>query len=95
EKWICFGRGSRCTTWATFHTKAVPFSKNITFGIEDVKDLISNLADNHGECAILGSYRMDTADSVCPSRVRVLLASHACRSSVMIGNAPGRNGMQK
>ncbi|KAL5543775.1 hypothetical protein UlMin_007559, partial [Ulmus minor] len=78
-----------------FKLKAVPLSKNITFGVEDVRDLISNLADNHGECAILGSYRMDTADSVCPSRVRAMLASLACRSSVMIEDALGRNEMQK
>uniref|UniRef100_A0A803NQM6 Sm domain-containing protein n=1 Tax=Cannabis sativa TaxID=3483 RepID=A0A803NQM6_CANSA len=78
-----------------FRLKAVPFSKNITFGVEDVKDLISTLADGHGECSIIGSYRTDTADSVCPSRVRAMLASRACRSSVMIGDALGRNEMQK
>ena len=38
---------------------------------------------------------MDTADSVCPSRVRAMLASRACRSSVMIGDPLGRNEMQK
>ncbi|XP_038899185.1 DNA mismatch repair protein PMS1 isoform X1 [Benincasa hispida] len=78
-----------------FRLKAVPFSKNITFGVEDVKDLISTLADSEGECSIIGSYRMDTADSVCPSRVRAMLASRACRSSVMIGDPLGRNEMQK
>ncbi|PON96568.1 DNA mismatch repair protein [Trema orientale] len=78
-----------------FKLKAVPFSKNITFGVEDVKDLISTLADGHGECSILGNYRMDTADSICPPRVRAMLASRACRSSVMIGDALGRNEMQK
>ncbi|KAL6271825.1 hypothetical protein ACE6H2_028736 [Prunus campanulata] len=78
-----------------FKLKAVPFSKNITFGVEDVKDLISTLADSHGECSIIGSYKMDTVDSVCPSRVRAMLASRACRSSVMIGDALGRNEMQR
>ena len=38
---------------------------------------------------------MDTVDSVCPSRVRAMLASRACRSSIMIGDALGRNEMQK
>lgn len=38
---------------------------------------------------------MDTADSVCPSRVHAMFASRACRSSVMIGDALGRNEMQK
>ncbi|KDP28142.1 hypothetical protein JCGZ_13913 [Jatropha curcas] len=78
-----------------FKLKAVPFSKNITFGVEDVKDLISTLADSQGDCSIIGSYKMDTHDSVCPSRVRAMLASRACRSSIMIGDPLGRNEMQK
>ncbi|XP_051142118.1 DNA mismatch repair protein PMS1 isoform X3 [Andrographis paniculata] len=75
--------------------KAVPFSKNITFGIADVKELISILTDSHGECSIIGSYKSDTADSVCPPKVRAMLASRACRSSVMIGDSLGRKEMQK
>lgn len=78
-----------------FRLKAVPFSKNITFGVADVKELISILADSQGECSIMGTYRMDTADSVCPPRVRAMLASRACRSSVRIGDPLGRNEMQK
>ncbi|XP_030451572.1 DNA mismatch repair protein PMS1 isoform X1 [Syzygium oleosum] len=78
-----------------FRLTAVPFSKNITFGVEDVKDLISTLADGHGECSILGSYRSDTVSSVCPSRVRAMLASRACRSSVKIGDPLGKSEMQK
>uniref|UniRef100_A0A2P2L3A1 DNA mismatch repair protein PMS1 n=3 Tax=Rhizophora mucronata TaxID=61149 RepID=A0A2P2L3A1_RHIMU len=78
-----------------FKLKSVPFSKNITFGIEDIKDLISTLADSQGECSIIGSYKMDTPDSVCPPRVRAMLASRACRSSIMIGDPLGRNEMQK
>ncbi|KAL0371438.1 UNVERIFIED_CONTAM: DNA mismatch repair protein PMS1 [Sesamum angustifolium] len=75
--------------------KAVPFSKNITFGIGDIKELISILSDSHGECSMIGSYRSDTADSVCPPKVRAMLASRACRSSIMIGDSLGRNEMQK
>ncbi|KAH9612900.1 hypothetical protein KSS87_000883, partial [Heliosperma pusillum] len=114
--------------------KAVPFSKNITFGVEgdcipesqtcislpptcfclfgiclsvnwaayvvqniltDVKELISTLSDSQGECSMMTTYKMDTADSVCPSRVRAMLASRACRSSIMIGDALGRNEMYK
>ncbi|KAJ7977551.1 DNA mismatch repair protein [Quillaja saponaria] len=78
-----------------YRLKAVPFSKNITFGLEDVKDLISTLADSQGECSIVGSYKMDTVNSVCPSRVRAMLASRACRSSVMIGDPLGRIEMRK
>ncbi|TYG90047.1 hypothetical protein ES288_A12G152200v1 [Gossypium darwinii] len=78
-----------------FNLRAVPFSKNITFGVEDVKDLISTLSDSQGECSIIGRYKMDTSDSVCPTRVRAMLASRACRSSVMVGDPLGRNEMQK
>lgn len=78
-----------------FKLRAVPFSKNITFGVEDVKDLISNLADSQGECSIMSSYKTDTCDSVCPTRVRAMLASRACHSSVMIGDPLGRKEMQK
>ncbi|XVF21953.1 hypothetical protein REPUB_Repub12eG0133600 [Reevesia pubescens] len=61
----------------------------------DVKDLISTLADSQGECSMISSYKMDTCDSVCPTRVCAMLASRACRSSVMIGDPLGRNEMQK
>lgn len=70
----------------------------ITFFVPtDVKDLISTLSDGdgHGECSIIGSYKQDSTDSVCPPRVRAMLASRACRSSIMIGDALGRNEMQK
>ncbi|KAJ1435682.1 Ribosomal protein S5 domain 2-type fold, subgroup [Sesbania bispinosa] len=80
-----------------YKLKSIPFSKNTMFGIEDVKELISILSDGdgHGECSIVGSYKLDTSDSICPSRVRAMLASRACRSSIMIGDALGRNEMQK
>ncbi|XAR61326.1 hypothetical protein NMG60_11034991 [Bertholletia excelsa] len=78
-----------------FKLKAVPFSKNITFGVADVKELISILSDSDGECLMISSYKMDTVDSLCPSRVRAMLASRACRSSIMIGDALGRKEMQK
>lgn len=78
-----------------YKLKAVPFSRNIVFGIEDVKELISTLADDQGDCSITGSYKLDTSDSICPPRVRAMLASRACRSSIMIGDPLGRNEMQK
>ncbi|XP_019441764.1 PREDICTED: DNA mismatch repair protein PMS1 [Lupinus angustifolius] len=74
---------------------SVPFSKNITFGVEDVKELISTLSDEHGECSIIGSYKLDTSGSICPSRVRAMLASRACQSSTMVGDPLDRNEMQK
>ncbi|KAL5713041.1 hypothetical protein ACHQM5_015157 [Ranunculus cassubicifolius] len=78
-----------------FKLRAIPFSKNITFGPEDVKELIWTLADSQGECAIMSSYKTDTRDSICPPRVRGMLASRACRSSVMIGDSLSRNEMEK
>ncbi|CAH2071956.1 unnamed protein product [Thlaspi arvense] len=78
-----------------FRLRAVPYSKKITFGVEDLKDLISTLGDNHGECSVISSYKNSKTDSVCPSRVRAMLASRACRSSVMIGDPLRKNEMQK
>ncbi|KAG2312078.1 hypothetical protein Bca52824_023635 [Brassica carinata] len=78
-----------------FRLRAVPYSKKITFGVEDLKDLISTLGDNHGECSVISSYKTSKTDSVCPSRVRAMLASRACRSSVMIGDPLRKNEMQK
>ncbi|CAJ1969067.1 unnamed protein product [Sphenostylis stenocarpa] len=70
---------------------------NMLFGISDVKELISTLSDGDGhmECSIVGSFKLDSSDSICPSRVRAMLASRACRSSIMVGDALGRNEMQK
>nr|XP_016500315.1 PREDICTED: DNA mismatch repair protein PMS1-like [Nicotiana tabacum] len=78
-----------------FKLKAVPFSKNITFGVADVKELIAILADSQEECSMMGTYKDDTANSLCPPRVRAMLASRACKSSIVIGDPLGRNEMQK
>lgn len=60
-----------------------------------MKDLICTLADGQEDCSIIGSYKMDTSDSICPSRVRAMLASRACRTSVMIGDALTRKEMRR
>ncbi|KAJ1695199.1 hypothetical protein LUZ63_011897 [Rhynchospora breviuscula] len=78
-----------------FLLKAVPFSKNITFGAEDLKELISSLVDGKGDCTIISSYKLDTSDSLCPSRVRAMLASRACRTSCMVGDALTKTEMQR
>jgi DNA mismatch repair protein PMS2 len=105
--------------------KAVPFSKNITFGVQgkylfpicpkhtfpllknskfelifisfdlDVKELVSMLSDSQGECAIISTYKTDKTASVCPSRVRAMLASRACRMSTMIGDPLTKVEMKK
>lgn len=73
----------------------ISLSNVIASPCTDVKELIAILTDGQGECSMIGSYKMDTADSVCPPRVRSMLASRACRSSVMVGDPLARNEMQK
>lgn len=63
--------------------------------LADVKELISILADSEEECSVMGTYRNDRADSLCPPRVRAMLASRACKSSVVVGDPLDRNEMQK
>jgi DNA mismatch repair protein PMS2 len=53
------------------------------------------LADSQGDCSIISSYKLDKTDSVCPSRVRAMLASRACRMSTMIGDPLTKAEMRK
>ncbi|KAL2649408.1 hypothetical protein R1flu_017536 [Riccia fluitans] len=91
---------------------AVPFSQNVTFGIGDVQELISLLAD---ESVMSFGRRPDPLGISCnadsfssssrfsrpskwlprPSRVRAMLASRACRSSIMIGDPLSRKEMER
>ncbi|PRW39172.1 mismatch repair endonuclease PMS2 [Chlorella sorokiniana] len=71
---------------------AVPFSKNITFGPADVAELVSLLDSGAAPVLAVGGGSASAARSapgavVRPSRVRAMLASRACRSSIMIGKA--------
>ena len=53
---------------------SLPMSKNWTFGVEDIEELIFMLSDSPGV--------------MCrPSRVRKMFASRACRMSIMVGTA--------
>ena len=53
---------------------SLPMSKNWTFGVEDIEELIFMLSDSPG--------------TMCrPSRVRKMFASRACRMSIMVGTA--------
>lgn len=67
---------------------AVPFSKNITFGRDDVLELVGMLS-GHGDHQ--GAMSLNAFPSAAtlhrPSRVRAMLAMRACRSSIMIGKA--------
>uniref|UniRef100_A0A8D0GGK5 PMS1 homolog 2, mismatch repair system component n=1 Tax=Sphenodon punctatus TaxID=8508 RepID=A0A8D0GGK5_SPHPU len=61
---------------------SLPTSKNWTFGLQDIEELILMLSDCPGV--------------MCrPSRVREMFASRACRKSVMIGTALNVNEMKK
>lgn len=62
------------------HSK--PFSKNWEFGREDIEEMIFMLDDS--------------PNCVCrPSRIRTMLASRACRQSVMIGKPLTKKHMKK
>ncbi|PKI57691.1 hypothetical protein CRG98_021919, partial [Punica granatum] len=88
EKWVYSRRRPGCPTGPTFPIDS--FSNQCQIS----KDLIPTLANGYGECSIIGSYKLDSADSISPARVRAMLASRACGSSVMIGDPLGRNEMQ-
>ncbi|XP_069762812.1 mismatch repair endonuclease PMS2 isoform X2 [Narcine bancroftii] len=61
---------------------SLPMSKNWTFGVQDIEELIFMLSDSPGV--------------MCrPSRVRQMFASRACRKSVMIGTALTISEMKK
>lgn len=63
---------------------AIPMSKNFEFGKEDIDELLFMLQDSSGD------------NSTCrPSRVRSMLASRACRKSVMVGSPMTRADMRK
>jgi len=61
---------------------AQPFSKNTTFGLSDLEELIVLLQDRPGEM-------------VRCSKVRSMFASRACRKSVMVGTALNTEQMKK
>lgn len=84
---------------------AVPFSQNITFGIGDVQELVGILANGtapvakpsttNGTGSQNGSQKGGLLSAIRPSRVRGMLASRACRSSIMIGDALCKKEMEK
>ncbi|KAJ7520122.1 hypothetical protein O6H91_20G067500 [Diphasiastrum complanatum] len=87
----------------------VPFSKNTTFGAADVQELVSLLSDEYTPSKALASKIYEKPDDqalshtnqsistslIRPSRVRAMLASRACRSSIMIGDALSPKQMEK
>ncbi|KAJ0160606.1 DNA mismatch repair protein PMS1, partial [Colletotrichum tanaceti] len=73
--------GSRCKLLA------LPLSRETTFTLSDLEELVSLLGDHH---------LTETGSSVPrPSKVRSMFAMRACRSSVMIGKALAQRQMEK
>lgn len=72
--------GSRC------ELVALPLSRETTFTLSDLEELISLLGDDH----------LTDADSAPrPSKVRKMFAMRACRSSIMVGKALPQRQMEK
>lgn len=72
-----FPVGSRC------QLMSLPLSREVTFKLEDLEELISLLGDKSAESSYIPR----------PSKVQKMLAMRACRSSIMIGKAMTRNQM--
>ncbi|THZ87861.1 DNA mismatch repair protein MutL [Aureobasidium pullulans] len=62
---------------------ALPMSKSVVFDLSDLEELLHLLSDYAG------------GDIPRPSRVRKVLASRACRASIMVGNSLTGNQMLK
>jgi len=81
---------------------AVPFSRNLAFGDEDVRELAALIADApHLPGATHDGGAGAEADAVAPApmlrlpKVTAMFASRACRSAIMIGSALNRDRMSK
>jgi DNA mismatch repair protein PMS2 len=73
--------GQRCQLFA------LPLSRETTFSLQDLEELISLLAESSGSASAAGIVR--------PSKVRKMFAMRACRSSVMIGKTLTQRQMGK
>lgn len=73
--------GSRC------QLLALPLSKETTFTLSDLEELISLLEESHATSKTTAVPR--------PSRVRKMFAMRACRSSIMVGNPLQQRHMEK
>ncbi|KAH7624931.1 hypothetical protein Ndes2526B_g00302 [Nannochloris sp. 'desiccata'] len=83
---------------------AIPFSKGVTFGMDDVMEMVGMLESGEvgapmwaavsTTAGIDNSFKKSAPPVVRPSRVRAMLASRACRSSIMIGKPLNRRTME-
>lgn len=71
--------------------------KNIIVDVQELVGLLANesapIARNSPGCGSLEQTR--SSSTIRPSRVRGMLASRACRSSIMIGDALSKKEMEK
>ncbi|KAI9007779.1 hypothetical protein DFJ74DRAFT_374504 [Hyaloraphidium curvatum] len=67
-----------------FQLRGVPSFGGIALGLPDLEDLVSRLADSGGG-----------KETVRPTKIERILASKACRKSVMIGDSLPRSAMEK
>ncbi|KAL7915590.1 hypothetical protein GGI35DRAFT_430190 [Trichoderma velutinum] len=72
-----FSVGSRC------QLTSLPLSREVTFKLDDLEELISLLGDKSAESSYIPR----------PSKVQKMFAMRACRSSIMIGKAMTRSQM--
>ena len=79
---------------------ALPFSKSVQFGIQDVHELASLLSDysNDDESPYISTVLLKNTDSKSKvtklPKLLSMFASRACRSAVMIGTALQKNEMK-
>lgn len=69
---------------------SVPFSRNVVFGVEDVAEMLAAV-----KAGATPSDGEGGAVALRPARLRAVLASRACRKSIMIGAALGRAQMRR
>ncbi|KAJ4423029.1 ATP-binding mismatch repair protein [Gnomoniopsis sp. IMI 355080] len=82
--------GSRC------QLLALPLSRETTFTLADLEELISLLGDNPTTTNITNGVEVGGGGYVPrPSKVRKMLAMRACRSSIMIGKSLSRQQMDR
>ncbi|EHK20231.1 uncharacterized protein TRIVIDRAFT_48473 [Trichoderma virens Gv29-8] len=72
-----FSVGSRC------QLTSLPLSREVTFKLDDLEELISLLGDKSAESSYIPR----------PSKVQKMFAMRACRSSIMIGKAMTKSQM--
>jgi DNA mismatch repair protein PMS2 len=72
----------------------IPFSKSVQFGKEDLDELIFML-DDDDEDGDDQEKKQNSKVIVRPSKIQSMLASRACRRSVMIGTGLGDGEMKQ